>query len=643
QTRLNYLHEQCRNSKKCVFGTGDLEQGMDMEGGGEEENAAGCGGLLPKFTKTGLKVEVEYPPDMEDVPRGGDRRQVLSASKVHEIFKNISEEDMKILGLHPEYSRPDWLVITVLPVPPPHVRPSVALDAGARSEDDLTHQLVNICKANMRLEASVRTGEPAHIVEAFELLLQYKVAALFDNERAGQPQETQRSGKPLKTLRQRLKGKEGRIRGNLMGKRVDFSARTVITADPNLGIDQVGVPRSIALNLTVPELVTAFNVDEMAELVARGPLEHPGARYIVRHDGVRVDLRYVRNKNSLTLQYGYAVERHLRDDDIIIFNRQPSLHKMSIMGHRVKVLDWSTFRMNLSVTSPYNADFDGDEMNLHVPQSLVAKAEAQELMMVPRNIVSPQSNKPVMGIVQDSLLGVCRMTKRDTFIERDLVMNLLMWVESWDGKVPTPAILKPKPMWTGKQLFSTICPKINFKATANGHPKGDNPLNNSDTEVVVHEGDLIMGHVDKKTVGSSAQGLIHISWLEKGWDITRLFMNLVQKLVNNWLVATSFSIGVADTVADTETIMTIGSIIDTAKRNVQSLVEQGQKGELTMQPGKSMMESLEASINKVLNTARDESGTSAQVSLNERNAVKAMADAGSKGSFINISQVRACL
>ncbi|CAN0036308.1 unnamed protein product, partial [Ectocarpus sp. 12 AP-2014] len=201
----------------------------------------------------------------------------------------------------------------------------------------------------MRLEACVRTGEPAHIVESFEQLLQYKVAALFDNERAGQPQETQRSGKPLKTLRARLKGKEGRIRGNLMGKRVDFSARTVITADPNLGIDQVGVPKSIALNLTVPELVTAFNVEEMAQLVARGPLEHPGARYIVRHDGVRVDLRFVRNKNSLTLQYGYAVERHLRDDDIIIFNRQPSLHKMSIMGHRVKVLDWSTFRMNLSV------------------------------------------------------------------------------------------------------------------------------------------------------------------------------------------------------------------------------------------------------------------------------------------------------
>ncbi|CAN0233637.1 unnamed protein product, partial [Ectocarpus sp. 8 AP-2014] len=428
-------------------------------------------GINPKFTRQGLQVEVEYPPDMDDVPRSGDRRQYLSASKVHDIFKNISEEDMVTLGLNPQYSRPDWLVITVLPVPPPHVRPSVALDAGARSEDDLTHQLVNICKANMRLEACVRTGEPAHIVESFEQLLQYKVAALFDNERAGQPQETQRSGKPLKTLRARLKGKEGRIRGNLMGKRVDFSARTVITADPNLGIDQVGVPKSIALNLTVPELVTAFNVEEMAQLVARGPLEHPGARYIVRHDGVRVDLRFVRNKNSLTLQYGYAVERHLRDDDIIIFNRQPSLHKMSIMGHRVKVLDWSTFRMNLSVTSPYNADFDGDEMNLHVPQSLVAKAEAQELMMVPRNIVSPQSNKPVMGIVQvcplDSLLGVCKMTKRDTFVERDLLMNLLMWVETWDGKVPAPAILKPRPLWTGKQLFSLICPKVHGSRAGN--------------------------------------------------------------------------------------------------------------------------------------------------------------------------------
>ncbi|KAG5185243.1 hypothetical protein JKP88DRAFT_271988 [Tribonema minus] len=645
--RLNRLHEICRTKKKCEFGTGDLEAGGTgltdalLNTG---ENPQGCGGYLPKFTRTGLKVEVEYPADMEEVPGNGDRKQVLSAAKVYEIFKMITDEDCRALGLNPEYSRPEWLLITVLPVPPPHVRPSVAMDGGlTRSEDDLTHQLVNIVKVNNSLENCIRTGEPAHIVEQFEQLLQYKISALFDNEQAGQPQETQRSGKPLKTIRQRLKGKEGRIRGNLMGKRVDFSARTVITADPNLGIDQVGVPRSIALNLTVPEMVTTFNQERLLALINKGPYEHPGAKFIIRQDGVRVDLRYVRNKADLALVPGWTVERHLADDDYIIFNRQPSLHKMSIMGHRVKVLDWSTFRMNLSVTSPYNADFDGDEMNLHVPQSVVAKAEVQELMSVPRNIVSPQSNKPVMGIVQDSLLAVCKMTKRDVFIEKDLLMCVLMVVDNWNGLVPAPAIYKPRPLWTGKQLFSVICPDVNFRTTANGHPKGANELNASDTEVLVHQGELIMGIVDKKTVGSSAQGLIHISWLEMGWDATRLFMNLIQKVTNNWLVANSFSIGIADTVADTDTIHTIEGIIDDAKGQVQSLVEQGQKGELKTQPGKSMMESLEASINIVLNKCRDDSGTSAQQSLSDKNAVKAMATAGSKGSFINISQILACV
>jgi DNA-directed RNA polymerase II subunit RPB1 len=213
----------------------------------------------------------------------------------------------------------------------------------------------------------------------------------------GMPQITQRSGRPLKTIQSRLKGKEGRIRGNLMGKRVDFSARTVITADPNLGIDQVGVPRSVAINLTVPDRVTPFNIQQLHELVQIGPLEHPGAKHIIRSDGTRIDLRFVENRSNLVLEYGWIVERHLRDDDVVLFNRQPSLHKMSIMGHRAKVLDWSTFRLNLSCTSPYNADFDGDEMNLHVPQSLPARAEAELMMLTPRVIVSGQSNRPVMG------------------------------------------------------------------------------------------------------------------------------------------------------------------------------------------------------------------------------------------------------
>ena len=235
-----------------------------------------------------------------------------------------------------------------------------------------------------------------------------------------------------------------------MGKRVDFSARTVITPDPNLRIDQVGIPRSIAQNLTFPEIVSPFNIEKMHELVRRGHSQYPGAKYIIRANGDRVDLRFHPKSSDIHLQCGYKVERHIRDGDLVVFNRQPTLHKMSMMGHRVKVLPFSTFRLNLSCTSPYNADFDGDEMNLHVPQSVETRAEIENIHMTPRQIITPQNNRPVMGIVQDTLCGVRKMTKRDVFLDKLQMMNLLMFLPIWDGKMPQPAILKPIPLWTGE-------------------------------------------------------------------------------------------------------------------------------------------------------------------------------------------------
>jgi DNA-directed RNA polymerase II subunit RPB1 len=163
-------------------------------------------------------------------------------------------------------------------------------------------------------------------------------------------------------------------------------------------------------------------------------------------------LKYRKSGEPISLQFGWIVERHLRTGDFVLFNRQPSLHKMSMMCHRVRVMNYSTFRLNLSVTSPYNADFDGDEMNLHVPQSEETRAELSQIAWVPRQIISPQANKPVMGIVQDTLCGVRKFTLRDNFCDWALVQNILMWLPGWDGTVPPPAIIKPKPMWSGKQL-----------------------------------------------------------------------------------------------------------------------------------------------------------------------------------------------
>lgn len=671
-TRLRKLHEACRLKKKCeLSGADDIslfsasvtdvltDLGVDNLGaiasGGPPKDSdksvatPGCGGNQPKYSRKGMTIVVELTEGEDNKTR---RVFNLNGRKAYEILSKIKDDDVRKLGLDPKWSRPEWFLVSVLPVPPPHVRPSVVQDGGLGSEDDLTHQLHNIVKANVALENS-EFKEPEHVIANLEFDLQHRITSYFDNERADTPVQTQRTGRPLKTLRQRLRGKEGRLRGNLMGKRVDFSARTVITADPNLSIDQVGVPKSIALRLTVPIKVTSFNITQLQNLVDRGPDAWPGAMFIIRSDFSRTDLRRA-NPADTVLEYGWTVERHLQDDDIVLFNRQPSLHKMSIMGHRAKVLDWSTFRLNLSVTTPYNADFDGDEMNLHVPQTIMARADAQELMMVPRNIVTPQTNRNVMGIVQDALLGVTRMTKRDVFIEKDAFMCALMWIQTWNGEIPKPAIVKPRPLWTGKQLFSLICPKLNYKGKSKNHedsskyPGTDvtikDPFNFLDSEVLIHNGLLLEGIVDKNIVGTSGGSIVHVCWVQKGWEETRSFMNQIQTIVNYWLVNTSFSVGVSDTVADTKTIKNIQETLNVAKEKVKDLMMRSQTGVgFVMLPGKRLMESFEANINEVLNDTRKTVGKSAQNSLKERNAIKGTVMAGSKGSELNISQIIACV
>ncbi|KAK3224411.1 hypothetical protein Dsin_011436 [Dipteronia sinensis] len=318
---------------------------------------------------------------------------------------------------------------------------------------------------------------------------------------------------------------------------------------------------------------------------------------------------------------------------------------MSIMGHRIKIMPYSTFRLNLSVTSPYNADFDGDEMNMHVPQSFETRAEVLELMMVPKCIVSPQANRPVMGIVQDTLLGCRKITKRDTFIEKDVFMNILMWWEDFDGKVPQPAILKPRPLWTGKQVFNLIIPKqINLMRTAAWHSEADKGLLTvGDTLIRIEKGELLSGTLCKKTLGTSTGSLIHVIWEEVGPDAARKFLGHTQWLVNYWLLQNAFSIGIGDTIADAATMEKINETISVAKNEVKNLIRKAQEKSLEPEPGRTMMDSFENKVNQVLNKARDDAGSSAQKSLSESNNLKAMVTAGSKGSFINISQMTACV
>ncbi|GKT64622.1 DNA-directed RNA polymerase II subunit Rpb1 [Colletotrichum tofieldiae] len=643
KVRFNRVWNICKKKTRCENEVkeqkpDDGEYGLNMKQA--PVNHGGCGNIQPRVRHKALQLIAKFEAQGEDGVKKKEEPPI-TPEMAHNILRRISDDDLRDMGLNLEYARPEWMIVTVLPVPPPPVRPSISMDGtgqGLRNEDDLTYKLGDIIRANSNVKQAIREGSPAHIAQDFEQLLQYHVATYMDNDIAGQPRALQKSGRPVKAIRARLKGKEGRLRGNLMGKRVDFSARTVITGDANLSLDEVGVPRSIARTLTYPETVTPYNIGRLHELVQNGPNEHPGAKYVIRTDGTRIDLRHHRRAGQISLEYGWKVERHLITGDYIIFNRQPSLHKESMMGHRVRVMPYSTFRLNLSVTSPYNADFDGDEMNLHVPQSEETRAEVKELCLVPINIVSPQRNGPLMGIVQDTLAGAYKLCRRDVFLTKEQVMNIMLWVPNWDGIIPPPAIVRPRPRWTGKQIMSLAVPNIVSLHSA-PDSKEDNPL--KDEGLLIQSGQIMYGLLSKKNIGAASGGIVHIVYNEHGPEAAMKFLNGVQQVVNYWLLHNGFSIGIGDTIPDKVTIEKVQVHIDEHKAEVEEFTRQATANELEPLPGMNIRETFESKVSKALNTARDKAGTTTQKSLKDLNNAVTMASSGSKGSSINISQMTA--
>jgi DNA-directed RNA polymerase II subunit RPB1 len=607
----------------------------------------GCGNVQPTIRKEQLKLVGTWKlsKNEDSGEDAGPEKRVITPQMALNVFRNISELELVRMGLNIDYARPEWMILTVLPVPPPAVRPSISVDGtsqGMRSEDDLTFKLSDIIRANSNVKRAEQEGSPQHITDEFTSLLQYHVATYMDNDIAGLPKSIQKTGRPLKAIRARLKSKEGRLRGNLMGKRVDFSARTVITGDPNLDLDQVGVPRSTAMILTFPERVTYYNQNKLQELVRNGPKEHPGAKFVIRDDGSRIDLRYHKRAGEINLQIGWIVERHIVDGDYIIFNRQPSLHKESMMGHRVKVMPYSTFRMNLSVTSPYNADFDGDEMNLHVPQSHETRAEVANLCAVPHNIVSPQKNGPLMGIVQDTLAGIYLMTKRDSFIDYEQVTNLLLWVPGWDGVVPPPAIMKPVPRWTGKQIISLGLPSgLNILRLGSD---GENcPLSEDESPICIQNGELIWGRFTKKLVGASGSGVIHLIFNDRGPDAAVEFFSAAQRIVCYWLLHNGFSVGIGDTIPDATMVAAIEQEIVTQKVIVEGFVREVQIDDMEALPGMTIRETFESKTKAALDNARNNAGDKAFAGMKPCNNVGTMVKSGSKGSSTNVSQMTAAV
>lgn len=591
-----------------------------------------CGMRQPdRSTKHGiLRIELEWKSANHESSDIVNNKVVLSAEDVLRMFRRMTDDDINLLGFCKTNNRPEWMICTVLLVPPPAVRPTVKNEVGQRQEDDLTTKLISIVKHNLTVKAKLEKGLLDQ-ADQYAKLLQWEVATLIDNNIQGiPPSQVMRTGRPMRALTERLKSKEGRIRGNLMGKRVDFSARSVITPDPNISIDELGVPRRIAMNLTMPEIVNRFSKTRLSKMVANGPERYPGAKLLtkVSETSRKIRLKSLNDEELLQasqeLVDGDIVERHILDGDVVLFNRQPSLHKMSMMGHRVRVMDFNTFRLNVCVTPNFNADFDGDEMNMHVPQSLQTHEELRELATVMNQIISPRECKPIISVVQDIALGVLRMTRKGSSVSERHLMNML---SSRDNIVP--AVRNGERIY-GHALLSTAIPK---------------GLYTKSHGVTVRDGEIMSGSetVSKKVYQEQSNGLVHAIHNSLGKEATRQFFDDTQKLVCDFLVLDGFSVGISDLVASGKAREGFKDVFKKLKQQVQDVVKSVHEGNLENTSTKSFREFFENQVINLLSEARNKISNLAISEVGDKdNRLLSMIN-NSKGTDINVAQMVGCV
>ncbi len=554
----------------------------------------------------------------------------LMPSDIRDWFEDIPDEDLEVLGIDAEHSRPEWMILTVLPVPPVTTRPSITLDNGQRSEDDLTHKLVDIIRINQRFMENREAGAPQLIIEDLWELLQYHVTTFMDNEISGTPPARHRSGRPLKTLSQRLKGKEGRFRGSLSGKRVNFSSRTVISPDPTLSLNEVGVPDRVATEMTQTMVVNENNVERARRYVSNGPDKHPGANYVTRPDGRRVRVtEKVSEELAERVEAGWEVQRHLVDGDIVIFNRQPSLHRMSIMAHEVVVMPYKTFRLNTTVCPPYNADFDGDEMNMHALQNEEARAEARVLMRVQEQMLSPRFGENIVGSIQDHITGTYLLTNTNPTFNETQASDLLR--QTSIDELPEPEIEGEtgEPVWTGRQLFSELLPAgldLEFTSSA-----GDT--------VIIEDGHLEDGTIDEDAVGAFGGEVVDTVAKQYGKTRARKLINEISGLAVRSIMHFGFSIGIDDETIPQAARDQIDEAIENAEERVQELIQTYERGELESLPGRTIDETLEMKIMQTLGQARDSAGDIAEEHFDDENPAVIMARSGARGSMLNLTQM----
>ncbi|MFH1056050.1 MAG: DNA-directed RNA polymerase subunit A' [Candidatus Altiarchaeota archaeon] len=629
----NLLRATCRSCGRILIAQEQLkkydESGVPLESIEEEAwnkaiKISNNDDKCPHCSEKQVKIKLVRPYSYYE-----DENNLL-VTDIKERFEKITDDDLKYLNLK---VRPEWLILTAIPVLPITARPSITLESADRSEDDLTHKLVDILRINQRLEENINSGAPQLIIEDLWDLLQYHVATYFDNGITGIPPARHRSGRPLKTIAQRLKSKEGRFRNNLSGKRVNFSARTVISPDPIISINEVGVPVYVAMELTVPEEVNERNLERMKTLILNSSENYPGAHNVISAGRRKRILPDTKATIAETIMPGDVVERMLMDGDIVVFNRQPSLHRLSMMCHRVRVLPFNTFRINTAVCAPYNADFDGDEMNLHVPQSEEAIAEADLLMKVQENIISPRYGGPIIGGRHDHVTGAYMLTKEGVELTRGEALQITRDI------IELP---KGKKKFTGKEIFELMLPKdMNFEFQSKLGKKAD-PTNEKakrEGHVKIVDGKIQSGIIDAEGMAGKLLNEIFIVY---GSDRAREYIDKSTRICINAFMKYGFSVGIDEQDIPDSGKNELKDMLSSVEQKVNDLILMHQKGELKIIPGKTSEESLEDYVMLELGRSRSNAGKIAEHYAGDNSAVL-MAKTGARGSLLNLTQMAGCV
>ena len=573
-------------------------------------------------------------------PEGNKKEHLILAEEAYDIFNKISDDDAKYLGFG-YHNHPRNLIISNLLVVPPMLRPMVfrGEDGDLKSsESTLTTLYTHVISAN-KIVANKRKDDTDYVNELIHL--SYAVRALFTTVDFGKfPQITQTRlptiGVDKKGLMETIVGKFGVISGNMMGKRVDNCARSVISADASLDIDQVGIPKYIAKTLTYPEIVTPVNINRLSAMVLRGMDGYPGANEVISgRTGIKTSLGSERISNNIILSPGDIVERHLINDDIVILTRQPSLNKNAFLSFRVFIVQDYSIRLSIAVVEPFNADFDGDEMNMFVPRTLEAVIECKELMGILPNMVSESTGFIQILPTQDTVIAVAHLTQDDTKFSYDDIMHVFAFRED-----PTLRLLEPDiddKYWSGRRVFSMLLPKINFVGVDSGY-ESPNP---NDKRCVVEQGQLLQGVITKKQLVMLTSTIYH-TYSDK--TVAFNMVNDLNKMTNRYLRWEGITFGFNDIYIKDPKVKTLSQkSLRLVVENIESKIEEMMEGQVIYPIGVKAQDYLESiSLQRIQGDLTNFFSEMVVPYINKLDTVQnlfSLANSGAKGTPTNISQI----